>query len=218
MSNIFAAADTYIERLFHNKDKGFADIEKSIKESEIQDMSISPNQGRLLSVLAKLCNAKQILEIGTFLGYSACWLARSLPEGGLLTTIEFDETHAEIAIKNMANAGLTNNVMIHRGMALDVLAMLESEGAGPYDMIFIDADKPPYAEYFQWALKLSRPGTLIVADHVIRHVFDANTLEEKKAGVERFNKFISECTAVTATIIQNVGIKEHDGMAIAVVN
>ena len=154
------------------------------------------------------------------MGYSTIWLARALPAGGQLITLELDRKHADVAQKNINRAGLSSIVDIRIGKALDLLPILKENGEGPFDMIFIDADKPPYTEYFEWALKLSRPGTLIIADNVIREgkVLDPNSSDEMVQGVQRFNAALAKNTAVTATIIQTVGIKDHDGMAIAVVN
>ena len=214
----FKTVDNYITCLFPSEDNGLEAARQSIEEAHLDDMSISANQGRFLHVLAKLCKAKKILELGTFAGYSTIWLARALPSDGRLVTLEHDETLAAIAIDNFIKVGLENLIEVRVGKALELLPKILEEEIGPFDMIFIDADKPPYAEYFQWALRLSLPGTLIVVDNVIRHVFDGNTPVNKKIGVERFNALLCGCADVTAAIIQTVGIKEHDGMAIAVVN
>jgi caffeoyl-CoA O-methyltransferase len=132
--------------------------------------------------------------------------------------LELDPLHAEVARKNIRAAGLEAVVDIRIGKAMDSLQQMEAAGEGPFDMIFIDADKPPYAEYFQWAFRLSRPGTLIIADNVIRegNVLDEHSKDEMVAGVQRFNKMLSQNTAVDATIIQTIGEKEHDGMALAI--
>jgi caffeoyl-CoA O-methyltransferase len=169
--------------------------------------------------MAKLVNAKRILELGTLAGYSTIWMARALPAGGRLISLEFDPKHAAVAQKNIERAGLGDMVEIRIGKAIDLLPVLKEEGAGPFDMIFIDADKPPYKEYFEWALKLSRPGTLIIADNVVRDgkVLDGNSTDEMVRGAQRFNTALAASTEVIATILQTVGVKEHDGMAIAVV-
>jgi caffeoyl-CoA O-methyltransferase len=218
--NFFSSVDSYINDLFAIEDNALIATDRSIEEANIPSISISANQGKFLQVLARLCNAKKILEIGTLAGYSTIWMARALNNNGRLITLEFDPKHAAVAQKNINNAGLQSIVDIRIGKALETLPQLEAEGIGPFDMIFIDADKPPYVEYFQWALKLSRPGTLIVADNVIREgkVLDANTKDEMVKGAQRFNKMLSAEPRVSATIIQTVGMKEHDGMAIAVVN
>ncbi len=216
---LFELVDQYIAGLFHDDDDCLKATEQSIIESGIPQISISPNQGKFLQILARLCNAKKILEIGTLGGYSTIWMARALPENGTVITLEIDEKHAEVARQNFDRCGIAARIQIRLGKAIDILPQLETEGAGPFDMIFIDADKPPYTEYFQWALKLSRPGTLIIADNVIREgkVLMEESPDEMVAGVKRFNKFLSKCPDVTGTIFQTVGAKEHDGMAIAIV-
>lgn len=217
---IFKEVDKYINNLFAVEDEHLKEVVPSLKESNMPEASISPNQGKFLQILAKLCNAKRILEIGTFGGYSSIWLARTLPADGQLITIEFDTKHAEIARTNITKAGLQSQVEIRVGKALDILQQLENENTEPFDMIFIDADKPPYTEYLHWAIRLSKQGTVIVADNVIRNgkVLDKNSSDEAVQGVQRFNETLANCSDLTATIIQTIGIKEYDGMAIAVVN
>lgn len=217
---IFEQVDLYISKLVGSEDEVLHATDRSIKEANIPPISVSANQGKFLHVLAKTCNAKKILEIGTLAGYSTIWLARALPKGGKLLTLEFNPLHASVAQSNIDKAGLSSVVDIKIGKAIDLLPQLVQQGEGPFDMIFIDADKPPYTEYFQWSLKLSRPGTLIVADNVIRDgkVLDPNSIDEMVMGVQRFNTFLAGSKEVTATIIQTVGAKMHDGMALAVVN
>jgi caffeoyl-CoA O-methyltransferase len=217
--NIFGAVDDYISNLFEKEDSSLKATEQSIIDSKIPAISISPNQGKFLQILARTNNAKKILEIGTLAGYSTIWLARALPKNGKLITLEYEPLHARVAQKNIEHAGLESIVEIREGKALDLLPKLVEEGAGPFDMIFIDADKAPYKEYFDWSLKLSRSGTLIVADNVIREgkVLDAKSTDEMVNGVKRFNAALAANPAVTATIIQTVGSKEHDGMALAIV-
>jgi caffeoyl-CoA O-methyltransferase len=195
-------------------------VTNSIEKANIPPISVSANQGKFLQVLAKICNAKRILEVGTLAGYSTIWMARALPPNGKLISLEFEPLHAQVAKSNIDKAGLGNVVDIRVGKAIDLLPQLEANGEGPFDLIFIDADKPPYTEYFQWALKLSRPGTLIVADNVIRegNVLDENSSDDMVQGARRFNAFLASSSEVTATIIQTVGSKMHDGMALAVVN
>jgi caffeoyl-CoA O-methyltransferase len=219
-TNIFSSVDNYISQLLLAPDPVLANAEAAIQASGIPAISVSPNQGKFLHILARLCQAKKILEIGTLGGYSTIWMARALPENGKLITLEIEPTHAAVAQKNIDQAGLKNMVDIRIGKAIDLLPQLEANGAGPFDMIFIDADKPPYAEYFQWAVKLSRPGTLIVTDNVIREgkVLDLHNDDPMVAGARRFNQALAASKAVTSTIIQTVGSKEHDGMAISIVN
>ncbi len=218
-NDIFSLVDNYISKLFNPPDDALTKAEASIAASGIPAISVSAKQGKFLHLLAKLCNAKKILEIGTLAGYSTIWMARALPANGKLISLEIDPTHAAVAQKNIEAAGLAAVVKIRIGKAIDLLPQLEAAGEGPFDMIFIDADKPPYAEYFEWAIKLSRPGTLIVTDNVIREgkVLDADTDDPMVKGAHRFNKALAANPAVTATIIQTVGSKEHDGMALAIV-
>jgi predicted O-methyltransferase YrrM len=217
---LFESVDQYIGNLFGYEDSVLKGTLKSMKDADIPAISVSANQGKFLQLLARLNNAKRILEIGTLGGYSTIWLGRALSANGYLLTLELEQAHADVAHQNIIKAGLDPIVDIRVGKALDLLPLIEAEEIGPFDMIFIDADKPPYAEYFEWALKLSRPGTLIVADNVIREgkVLDDNCPDERVTGVQRFNKMLAENKQVTATIIQTVGNKEHDGMAIAIVN
>jgi caffeoyl-CoA O-methyltransferase len=218
-NELFESVDHYISNLLGHEDDALKAATESLKEAGMPAISISPNQGKFLQLLALLCNAKKILELGTLAGYSTIWMARALPVDGQLITIEADAKHAAVAEKNIVRAGLASHVQIKTGKALDIMPKLLHDGVGPFDMIFIDADKPPYAEYFEWALRLSRPGTLIVADNVIRDgkVLDENSTEPAVNGAQRFNKMLAANTAVTATILQMVGVKEYDGMALAVV-
>jgi len=191
-----------------------------MEEADIPAISISANQGKFLQLLARLNNAKRILELGTLGGYSTIWLGRALPADGYLLTLELEQSHADVAQRNINKAGLDQIVQIRVGKALEQLPLIVAEGIEPFDMIFIDADKQPYTEYFEWALKLSRPGTLIIADNVIREgqVLNDNSTDERVKGVQRFNKALAANKQVSATIFQTIGSKEHDGMAIAIVN
>lgn len=169
--------------------------------------------------MAAACQAKKILELGTLGGYSTIWLARALPAGGKLISLEYEERYAAVARRNIELAGLSDRVEIRTGKALDLLPQLIAQNEGPFDLFFIDADKPPYTEYVQYALKLARPGSIIICDNVIRQggVLDTNSGDDKVKGVQRLNAFLSHCKNVSATILQTVGTKDHDGMAIAVV-
>lgn len=218
-NQLFEKVDHYISDLFKDEDEALKAVEKTILENNIPQISISPNQGKFLQLLAKLTQPKKILEIGTLAGYSTIWLARALPKNGKLITLEFSELHAKVAQQNIKQAGLKDLVEIRVGKAIDLLPVLVKEGTGPFDMIFIDADKLPYKEYFEWSLKLSRPGTLIIADNVIRDgkVLDPKSTDEMVQGVQRFNAALAANPAVDATIFQTVGTKEYDGMALAIV-
>lgn len=182
--------------------------------------NVAPNQGKLLQLFAQMGNARKILEIGTLGGYSAIWLARALPAGGKLVTLEANAEFAEIARKNIEFAGLTHAVDIRIGKAIDTLPLLEQEGAGPFDLIFIDADKPSNPDYLHWALKLSRPGTIIIGDNVVRNgaVVDPESSDANVIGVRRFFDLIAENLRLSATALQTVGCKGYDGFSLAIVN
>ncbi len=217
---LFLTVDKYIAKLLGKEDDALKIAQKSVKETTMPGAAVSANQGKFLQILARSINAKKILEMGTLAGYSAIWLGRALPHDGHLITLELEQSNADIARQNIIKAGLDPIVDIRVGKAIESLAKIEAEELGPFDFIFIDADKPPYPEYFEYALKLSRPGTIIVADNVIREgkVLDDHSSDEKVKGVQRLNKMLADDKRVTATIIQTVGVKEHDGMVIAVVN
>lgn len=216
---LFEAVDKYICDLVAPEDNALKATIESIDKNNIPQISISASQGKFLQVLAKLCNAKTILEVGTLAGYSSIWMARALPKDGKLISLEYEQLHADVSTENIKRAGLEKIVEIRVGKGLNLLPVLQQENK-VFDMIFIDADKEPYAEYFEWALKLSHKGTLIIADNVIREgkVLQEDHKDTRVEGVKRFNKLLAATKEVTACIIQNVGAKEHDGMAIAVVN
>ncbi|MBA3828195.1 MAG: O-methyltransferase [Taibaiella sp.] len=217
---IFSKIDNYISSLLAPEDKALSDTIRSLDTEGLTQHSVSANQGKFLQVMMIACNARRVLELGTLGGYSTIWLARALPENGKIITIEVDEHHAKVARKNIENAHLSPKIELKIGKALDILPVLIADKEEPFDMIFIDADKPPYVEYFNYVLELARPGTLIICDNVIREgkVLDENSTDEKVRGVQRLNEMLSQNKKVTATILQTVGVKEFDGMVIAVVN
>jgi predicted O-methyltransferase YrrM len=182
-------------------------------------INVSPTQGKLLHLLARMQPARNILEIGTLGGYSTIWLARALPAGGRLITLEADPKHAAVARANLVRAGLAEVVELRLGRALDTLPQLLAEGCGPFDLVFIDADKPGYPDYFTWALKLTRRGSLIVADNVVRKgaVIDPASSDPNVQGVRRLHELIAAEPRVSATAIQTVGSKGYDGFAIVLV-
>ena len=182
----------------------------------LPEIAVSPNHGKLLHLLAKIQGARRILEIGTLGGYSTIWLARALPPGGHLITLEFDPKHADVARANIAHAGLSRMVQVRVGAALDTLPQLAAEGKGPFDLIFIDADKVNTPAYFTWALTLSKPGSLIIVDNVVRDgaVADPSTADPSVQGMRRFFELVRAEPRIEATAIQTVGMKGYDGLAI----
>jgi predicted O-methyltransferase YrrM len=183
-------------------------------------ISVSPNQGKLLQMLAQIVGARSILEIGTLGGYSTIWMARGLRAGGRLITLEVDPKHAEVAQLNVSRAGLRHVVDVRIGNAVEILPQLSAERRGPFDLIFIDADKPNIPTYFEWALKLSRPGTLIIVDNVVRDgaVIDPDSSDPSVQGVRRFIQLLGAESRASGTVIQTVGIKGYDGFAIVLVS
>src|SRR4029077_6881493 len=165
---IWTAVDRYINDLFISPDAALIAAIQAIEAAGLPAISVSPPQGKLLQLLAKAVGARAILEIGTLGGYSTIWLARALPQGGRLITLEADPKHAEVARANIARAGLSGVVDLRLGLALDTLPKIAAEGRGPFDLVFIDADKVNIPDYFTWALKLTRPGSLILVDNVVR--------------------------------------------------
>ncbi|MBY0087561.1 O-methyltransferase [Brevibacillus sp. M2.1A] len=182
-------------------------------------IDVAPNQGKFLHLLARIQGARSILEIGTLGGYSTIWLARALPEDGRLITLEYDQKHAEVAQSNITRAGLDQIVEVKIGLALDSLIQLHEENQGPFDFIFIDADKKGNPDYFQWALKLSRKGTVIITDNVVRsgQVVDETNTDPNIVGVRQFTDMVAEEQRVSGTVVQTVGSKGYDGFAIMLV-
>jgi predicted O-methyltransferase YrrM len=215
----WTAVDRYITDMLLPPDPVLDTVLQISDTAGLPPHNVSPNQGKLLMLLALIHQAHNILEIGTLGGYSTIWLARALPANGRLITLESDPKHAEVARNNITRAGLTNIVEIRVGKAVDTLAKLATEDCYPFDLIFIDADKPSNPEYFSWALKLSHKGSLIIADNVVRDgaVIEANNADPKVQGVRHFNEMLASEPRVTATAIQTVGSKGYDGFAIALV-
>lgn len=211
--------DRYINTLFAPSDSSLDRALQSSEAAGLPAISVTAAQGKLLMLLAQVRQARSILEIGTLGGYSTIWLARALPPGGRLITLEVDPMHAAVAQSNIARAGLSGCVEVRIGRALDTLPALAAEGRAPFDFIFIDADKQTYPEYFTWAVGLSHPGTLIVADNVVRNgaVTDPASPDPNVQGVRRFFERIAAEPRVTAAVIQTVGSKGYDGFALILV-
>jgi predicted O-methyltransferase YrrM len=215
----WTAVDRYITDLLVAPDAALDEALKSSAAAGLPAIHVSPNQGKMLHLLARLQGARNILEIGTLGGYSTIWLARALPAGGKLITLEADAKHATIAKQNIARANLTDRVELRLGKAIDSLPQLALEKRDPFDFVFIDADKPSTADYFAWAMKLSRVGSLIIVDNVVRtgKVIDAASSDAHVQGIRRFNTVLAAEKRVSATAIQTVGSKGYDGFALALV-
>ncbi|WP_326765610.1 O-methyltransferase [Streptomyces sp. NBC_01591] len=211
--------DDYFNGLLVGPDEALDAAVEASDRAGLPAIQVAANQGKLLNLLARLQGARTVLEIGTLGGYSTIWLARALPEGGKVVTLEADPAYAEIARANIERAGLAHVVEIRVGRALDTLPELAAEGHGPFDVVFIDADKPSNPDYLAWSLKLTRPGSLIVADNVVRdgEVADGASEDPKVQGVRRFTELVAAEPTLTATALQTVGSKGYDGLMMALV-
>ncbi|TWG03128.1 putative O-methyltransferase YrrM [Streptomyces brevispora] len=210
----WAEVDDYFNALLVGSDEALDAAVEASEKAGLPAIQVAANQGKLLNLLARLQGARTVLEIGTLGGYSTIWLARALPEGGRLVTLEADPECAEVARRNIERAGLADVVEIRVGLALDTLPELAEQGYGPFDVVFIDADKPSNPDYLAWSLKLTRPGSLIVADNVVRdgEVVDATSEDPKVRGVRRFTELVAAEPTLTATALQTVGSKGYDGL------
>jgi predicted O-methyltransferase YrrM len=216
---LWAAVDRYIDGLLVPSDPVLGAALEQSAAAGLPEIAVTPSQGKLLYLLARMQGARRILEIGTLGGYSTIWLARALPADGVLETLEADQKHFKIAQENIARAGMAKVVSLRLGRALETLPQIAAEGEGPFDFVFIDADKESTAEYFDWALRLSRLGAAIVVDNVIRdgEVANAATTDERVQGIRRFNEAVAREKRVSATTIQTVGSKGYDGFTLALI-
>jgi len=212
--------DAYLTGTFVPHEEAFAAALADSEKAGLPTIQVSPPQGRLLELLARALRARLILEIGTLGGYSTLWLARGLAPGGRIVTLEVDPKHADVARRNFERAGRSGAIELRLGAALETLPRMVEERAGPFDLVFVDADKPSLPDYFSWSLKLSRPGTLIVIDNVVREgdVVDATSADASVQGVRRMNEHIAAEPRVTATTLQTVGGKGYDGLAFVLVD
>jgi predicted O-methyltransferase YrrM len=212
----WTAVDTYFDELLIGSDAALDSAMQASSAAGLPAYAVSPSQGKLLFLLAQIQGARSILEVGTLGGYSTIWMARALPDGGKLVTLEFSPKHAEVARANIANAGLAQCVELRVGSALDTLPQLAAEGRSRFDLIFIDADKENNPAYFSWALKLSRPGTVIIVDNVVRDgaIADGASADPVILGIRRFHEMLAAEPRATATAIQTVGSKGYDGFTL----
>ena len=215
----WAVVDHYFDDLFVHPDPILDAALAASAVAGLPAIQVSPGQGKFLTLLARSLGARHILEIGTLGGYSTICLARALPAGGRLVTLEANPKHADVARANFDRAGLGHLIELHLGPALDTLPQLAAEGRGPFDFIFIDADKPNIPAYFEWALKLARRGSLIVVDNVVRQgkVADAASSDSNVQSMRTFFERAAADPRVDATVLQTVGSKGYDGLAVALV-
>lgn len=212
--------DQYYNDLFIPPDEALDSALLAASEAGLPAIQVAPNQGKLLWLLARAIGARAILEIGTLGAYSTIWLARALPPGGKLISLEASPKHAQVAQANLSRAGLDGIVEVRVGPAQDNLPVLAADGSDPFDLVFIDADKDSLPDYFTGALKLTRPGSLIIADNVVRggDVADPSSRDSSVQGIRRFNEVVAAEPRVSAVALQTVGVKGYDGVAIALVN
>jgi predicted O-methyltransferase YrrM len=215
----WSAVDDYVSRLLSPDDEALEQAISGAVEAGLPAIQVSPPQGKLLALLAKSIGARAALEFGTLGGYSTIWIGRALPDDGRVITLESEPAYAEVARANLERAGLAEKAEVRVGPALESLSALENEGAGPFDLVFIDADKASTPEYFAWSLEHTRPGGLIVADNVVRGgaLVDPDTEDPTIPAQRRFHEMLSAEPRVEATTIQTVGSKGYDGFAIALV-
>jgi predicted O-methyltransferase YrrM len=217
--NVWEAVDKYLDKMLIHQDSALEDSLKAGKAAKLPAIQVSSTEGKLLHLLARILGARNILEIGTLGGYSTIWMARALPEEGRIITLEADAKHALVARKNFSRAGVENKVELRLGKALDTLPQVAADGLGPFDLVFIDADKSNMPEYFEWSLKLARKGSIIIADNVVREgaVLDAKSKNADIQGIRRFLEMVGKEKRVSGTALQTVSRKNYDGFALVLV-
>jgi predicted O-methyltransferase YrrM len=215
----FREVDDFLDVLLIAPDPALEAALRASAAAGLPPIQVSPSQGKFLHLLARAVGARRILEVGTLGGYSTIWLARALPPEGRLLTLEVDPRHAEVAEVNLTRAGVSDRVEVRLGRAIDTLPKLLAGDVGPFDLTFLDADKPGTLEYFDWAVRLSRAGAVIVVDNVVRRgtVADAANPDPNARGIRRFLEHLARDARVSAVAIQTVGRKGHDGFVLAVV-
>jgi len=216
---LWKQVDDYINEVAIRQDAPLEAAAASAVAAQLPPVSVTPAYGKLLHLLARMQRATRILEIGTLAGYSTIWLARAVAAGGRVVTIESNPRHADIARANIERAGLGDRVDIRVGTALAVLPELAAENQPPFDFTFIDADRAGLADYFEWSIRLSRSGSVIIVDNVVRKgaVIDPASDNVDVKGIRRFNERLQRDTRVDATMMQTVSGKGHDGFALALV-
>ena len=215
--DLWTAVDCYVNEQIVNEDDALREAIAAADRAGLPQIAVTPSQGKLLYLLARLRGARNVLEIGTLGGYSTIWLGRAVQPGGRVTSLEIDVKHAKVARENVARAGLADVVTVRIGRALDILPSLKE--LWPFDFVFIDADKEQVPQYYEWARTLTGPGALIIIDNVVRdgQLIDAATSDARVRGVRRLHELVSRDAGVEATTIQIVGAKGYDGMTVALV-
>ena len=219
MKDIWEAVENYLDKTLIPPDSALDAALADAVAANLPAIQVASVHGKLLHLLARIMGARNILEIGTLGGYSTIWMARALPDGGRIVTLEADPKHADVAQKNFARAGVADKVELRLGKALDTLPKVAAEGRGPFDMFFIDANKSNMPEYFEWSLKLARKGSLIIADNVVREgaVLDAKSKDADIQGIRRFLEMVGKEKRVSGTALQTVSTKNYDGFALVLV-
>ncbi len=217
---IWTAVDSYYENLMVRPDPRFKKIIEASNEAGLPPISITSSLGKLLELLVRFLGARLVLEIGTLGGYSTAWLAQGLPPGGKIITLEIDPEHAAVARRNLSQFGFSSSVDIQVGDALATLRTLDKNREGPFDLIFLDANKSQYSDYLDWSIKLSHPGTMIIADNVVRggKIIDDNSEASSVNGIRMFNEKISQNSRLRATVLQTVSPKGYDGFTLIYVD
>ncbi len=217
---LWSAVDEYFSGRLHKRDEIFDQILDRSATAGLPEIHVSACQGKFLQLLVRIQRAKRILEIGTLAGYSTVWMAQGMPADGKIVTLEADAKHAEVARSNFALTGLSDLIELREGPALETLPQLEDDGVGPFDLTFIDADKVNIPAYFDWSVKLSRPGAIVIVDNVVREgaILDETSDDPSVQGVQRLTEHLANDDRAAATVFQTVGAKGHDGFILAVVN
>src|SRR6267142_2812402 len=217
--DIWEAVETYLDKTLISPDSALDAALADATAANLPAIQVASVQGKLLHLLARIMGARNILEIGTLGGYSTIWMARALPDGGRIVTLEADPKHADVAQKNFTRAGVAAKVELRLGKALDTLPKVAADGRGPFDMFFIDANKSNMPEYFEWSLKLARKGSVIIADNVVREgaVLDARSKDADIQGIRRFLEMVGKEKRVSGTALQTVSTKSYDGFALVLV-
>ncbi len=216
---LWTDVDRFLTDTLLPHDPVFAEVLRAARDAGLPPINVSAPQGMLLHLLVRVLGARRVLEIGTLGGYSTIWMAKAVPEGGTVVTLELDPRHAEVAQRNFERAGVDGTVELRLGPALDSLAAIEREGGGPFDLVFVDADKPNYPEYVRWALRLARPGTVVVLDNAVvgGRILGPGPEDEIAAGTRRALEIMGEEPRLLVTALQTVDPRGYDGFAVALV-